>query len=100
LAQNGLHPKSEDGPPRIRIIWIGKLKESEIGDETVTVEKTAVATEASSTEKFIMVMPKMELRATAPGAKQVAGSGFAKKKEFPFLFGPIAVTRFGLCRDQ
>jgi hypothetical protein len=63
----------------IPIIRVAKPEESEIGEETVAVEKTVVAIETATTEAATVIMPKSEVVAAAPGVKQTTESGFAMK---------------------
>jgi hypothetical protein len=50
-----------------------KPEESEIGEETVAVEETVVAIETATTEAAIVIMPKSEVVAAAPGGRTAWG---------------------------
>jgi len=45
----------------------------------VAVAETVVAIETATTEAAIVIMPKSEVVAAAPGVKQITESGFAGK---------------------
>jgi hypothetical protein len=85
---------------RIPIIRIAKPEGSEIGEETVAVEETVVAIETVTTEMTILMMPKSEIMAATPGAKDMARSGCARKKRLHSCVVPLTVTRCDLRRDR